>query len=99
MRWDLNSFINALINFIGLYLVSLISVCTSKPPEFMCSLRQLANVRHLQFDPYKAAEASKYNVHAPVAPAAGPGGVPGPNGQRPGAPKATFRTLADLGGD
>lgn len=52
-----------------------------------------------QFDPYKAAEISKYNVHNPVAPANTPSGSATGGGVKKPAPKATFRTLADLGGD
>ncbi|KUI74510.1 Thioredoxin-like protein [Cytospora mali] len=78
LKWDLNNFLNAIINFIGLYFVSLFSL-----------------------DPYKAAENSKYNIHNPVAPAAIPrGSATGAGaGVKKPAPKATFRTLADLGGD
>ncbi|KAJ0123008.1 37s ribosomal protein rsm22 [Diaporthe amygdali] len=76
IKWDLNNFLNAIINFFGLYLVSLFT-----------------------FDPYKAAEASKYNVHNPVAPAATPNDSATGGAVKKPAPKATFRTLADLGGD
>ncbi|KAG6367635.1 hypothetical protein INS49_001828 [Diaporthe citri] len=76
IKWDLNNFLNAIINFFGLYLVSLFS-----------------------FDPYKAAETSRYNVHNPVAPATtSSSSAPGGAVKKP-APKATFRTLADLGND
>ncbi|KAI6299900.1 hypothetical protein MCOR21_005049 [Pyricularia oryzae] len=43
-NWDLNSIINSIIVFFGLYFVSLFS-----------------------FDPYKAAESSKYNIKNPPA--------------------------------
>ncbi|KAL8290892.1 hypothetical protein RB597_008924 [Gaeumannomyces tritici] len=72
LNWDINSLINNIIVFLGLYFVSLFSL-----------------------DPYKSAEASKYNIKNPPAPARPAGGA----GQRPGAPKPAFRTLADMGGD
>ncbi|POS75311.1 thioredoxin [Diaporthe helianthi] len=75
-KWDLNNFLNAILNFFGLYLVSLFS-----------------------FDPYKAAESSRYNVHNPVAPATTSSSSASGGGVKKPAPKATFRTLADLGGD
>ncbi|KAG8167088.1 hypothetical protein KVR01_002777 [Diaporthe batatas] len=76
IKWDLNNFLNAIINFFGLYLVSLLS-----------------------FDPYKAAEGSRYNIHNPVAPATTPSSSASGGSVKKSAPKATFRTLADLGGD
>ncbi|KAL8386998.1 hypothetical protein RB595_010235 [Gaeumannomyces hyphopodioides] len=72
LNWDINSLVNSIIVFLGLYFVSLFSL-----------------------DPYKSAEASKYNIKNPPAPARPAGGA----GQRPGAPKPAFRTLADMGGD
>ncbi|KLU82993.1 hypothetical protein MAPG_02060 [Magnaporthiopsis poae ATCC 64411] len=72
LKWDINSLVNSIIVFFGLYFVSLFSL-----------------------DPYKSAEASKYNVRNPPAAARPAGGA----GQRPGAPKPAFRTLADMGGD
>lgn len=52
----------------------------------------------LQFDPYKAAESSRFNVHRPK-PVGGPAGSkPGANGARP-AQKPAFKTLADLGSE
>ncbi|KAJ9155611.1 Thioredoxin-like protein [Pleurostoma richardsiae] len=75
LAWDINNFVNDVITFFGLYLVSLFS-----------------------FDAYKAAENSKFNIKNPP-PAARPITPGGQPGQRPGAPKATFRTLADLGGN
>jgi thioredoxin 1 len=49
----------------------------------------------LSFDPYKAAEGSKFNIHRSAEPARGPGQT---TGARP-AQRATFRTLADIGDD
>lgn len=58
----------------------------------------LANVSFAQFDPYKAAETSRYNVHNPPAPATTSGGANG-TVKKPAPKPAAFRTLADLGGD
>ncbi|TLD21988.1 hypothetical protein PspLS_07991 [Pyricularia sp. CBS 133598] len=69
--WDLNSIINSMIVFFGLYFVSLFS-----------------------FDPYKAAESSKYNIKNPSARSANAKPA-GSAGARPGAAKPVFRTLAD----
>ncbi|ROW16474.1 hypothetical protein VPNG_02902 [Cytospora leucostoma] len=78
LKWDLNNFLNAIINFIGLYFVSLFSL-----------------------DPYQAAANSRYNIHNPVASAIRPGGSARGTGEgvKKPVPKATFRTLADLGED
>ncbi|KPM41981.1 hypothetical protein AK830_g4596 [Neonectria ditissima] len=51
------------------------------------------------FDPYKAAEKSVFNTHRPVQAAGGSGAKAGPGGAKAPAQKATFKTLADLGGD
>ncbi|KAJ4421075.1 hypothetical protein N0V82_003979 [Gnomoniopsis sp. IMI 355080] len=50
------------------------------------------------FDPYKAAETSRYNVHNPQVQATTSGGATG-NVKKPAAKPAAFKTLADLGGD
>ncbi|PSR87226.1 thioredoxin-like protein [Coniella lustricola] len=73
LRWDLNSFINAVVCFFGLYFASLLSL-----------------------DPYKAAEASRFNMHNPVAAPITPSGT-GNRGVKKPAAKSAFRTLADLG--
>ena len=52
-------------------------------------------IENAQFDPYKAAEASQFNIHKPSAP---PKAAPGTAGARP-AQKSTFKTLADLGNE
>lgn len=57
----------------------------------------------IQFDPYKAAENSRFNIHQPPTPAAGSAPVRGsgdkvvPKGAA--AQKPAFRTLADLGSE
>ena len=94
LRWDMNNFINGIINFFGLYMISLFSVSSR---SLTASYLLLAITKMSQFDPYKSAENSKYNIKNPVGPAAAAGS--GSSGQRPGAPKSSFRTLADLGGD
>ncbi|KAF3768846.1 thioredoxin-domain-containing protein [Cryphonectria parasitica EP155] len=75
LKWDLNNFVNSIIGFFGLYLVSLFSL-----------------------DPFKAAQNSQYNIHNPVAtkPASE---FDANGGAKKPAPRATFRTLADLSGE
>ncbi|TLS21847.1 uncharacterized protein PpBr36_09279 [Pyricularia pennisetigena] len=79
-NWDLNSIINSIIVFFGLYFVSLFS-----------------------FDPYKAAESSKYNIKNPPArtvnakPAETPASSQGPSQSptEPAAPADTHETTSE----
>lgn len=88
--FDLTRWFKALVSLIGLYIVSLFSVCIQAgnfDRDLLLTKRQV--------DPYKSAENSMFNIHgAPVQ----PGSKPGAPGSRP-AQKASFKTLADLGGD
>ncbi len=57
----------------------------------------------MQFDPYMAAQKSKYNINNPVGPAAKPAANAGEKagGQKVGGsvPRTSFRTLSDLGSE
>lgn len=92
---DINGMLNALISLVGLYFVSLLSAC--------CSIglpREYDILTRLQFDSYKAAESSRFNIHRPQ-PVAGPGGPKAStstNSTRP-AQRPAFKTLADLGSE
>jgi len=95
VAWDLNSLVNAIITFFGLYFSSLFSVSHSlgQPSRRPCSDHAP------QLDPYMAAQNSKYNIHNPTGPAARPTNG-GPGGQKTGGgTKTSFRTLSDLGGE
>lgn len=96
IKWDLRNFINAIIGFFGLYFVSLFSVSSCEPVVVLDDT--FANSTLSQFDPYKAAETSRYNVHNPSVPTTTPGGSAG-TVKKPAAKPAAFKTLADLGGD
>lgn len=96
-RFDSFKFLNAILTFVGLYLVSLFSVSLG---VYALPFMKLIVC---QFDPYKAAENSDFNVHKPRDQTFGRGS----GGQKVGgqaAPKsaprpgAGVRTLADLGG-
>lgn len=101
LGWDLNNLINAIIGFFGLYLVSLFTVSTSLTRLAHCALLRCILLTLPQLDPYKTAETSRYNVRNPVAatPIAGASKDGAGAGVKKPAPKTTFRTLADLGGD
>lgn len=98
--WRFDSFkvLNALLTFVGLYFVTLFSVS-----RVVDALRPWRKLTVCQFDPYKAAENSDFNVHKPRDQVFGRGsggqkvgGQAAPKGApRPGA---GVRTLADLGG-
>ncbi|RYO82824.1 hypothetical protein DL766_006242 [Monosporascus sp. MC13-8B] len=85
------NFFNAILTFFGLYIVSLLSVCLV---SFLGGLVTCTVLTPSQFDPYKAAENSDFNVNKPRAP---PRLIQVP-GQRGGAvrPSGGVRTLADL---
>lgn len=88
---------NVLMTFFGLYFVSLFSVSRHIIPPFVEISKGLTA---LQFDPYKAAENSDFNVHKPTDQKFGRGqasGKPGASGAA-ARPSNGVRTLADLGG-
>jgi hypothetical protein len=101
--WSLSPFniINALLTFFGLYFASLLSVRLqpTAPTVFEATAWAFLTIM-VQFDPYKAAERSDFNIHKPRAP---PGSIT-VNGRKPvggsSAPGRAggVRTLADLGG-
>lgn len=90
ISWDINQWVNAVLSFLGLYFVSLLSVSLSRISGVVGWV--IANDE--QLDPYKSAEASRFNKKNPppaAKPATGPGGRP--------AGRATFKTLNDLGSE
>lgn len=90
ISWDISQWVNAVLSFLGLYFVSLLSVSLSRISGVVGWV--IANDE--QLDPYKSAEASRFNKKNPppaAKPATGPGGRP--------AGRATFKTLNDLGSE
>lgn len=90
ISWDISQWVNAVLSFLGLYFVSLLSVSLSRISRVVGWV--IANDE--QLDPYKSAEASRFNKKNPppaAKPATGPGGRP--------AGRATFKTLNDLGSE
>lgn len=103
--WSIPSptkFLNALITFFGLYFASLITVCILGSCIHARNARRILELRILtlfQFDPYKAAENSQFNVNrrdAPQPPVRGSGQKAG--SAAPPRPSGGVRTLKDLGG-
>lgn len=91
---DLKSLINAIVTFFGLYFVSLFSVSGIRCLPLVCA--PFADAVDLQFDPYKAAENSRFNKNNPPPQQHRVGGT-GP-GAKPATGRPGFKTLADLGG-
>lgn len=90
ISWDINQWVNAVLSFLGLYFVSLLSVSLSR----ISGVVGWVITNDEQLDPYKSAEASRFNKKNPppaAKPATGPGGRP--------AGRATFKTLNDLGSE
>lgn len=91
-KWDLNSLIKTIIAFIGLYITSLFSVRDYYRP--LRVWKCFTNKALFKLDPYKAAENSPFNKKNPPPQARSSTGSAA--GKKP-APRATFKTLSDLG--
>ncbi|KAL0475297.1 thioredoxin [Neurospora intermedia] len=91
-KWDVNSLIKTIVAFIGLYVTSLFSVRNHYRPSRIWT--RFANKALIQLDPYKAAESSPFNKNNRASQAQS---YTGSAASRKPAPRATFKTLSDLG--
>lgn len=91
VSWTLNGIFMAIFNFLGLYFISLFSVCWAFLPQRPLESSKLT---YLKLDPYISAERSPFNIHAPP-----PAPTAKSTTRSPGSGPAVRKvgTLADLG--